>query len=421
MDQDGEDPPARERERRPHLRMILGGGGLPSDRPEPVAITRSSFSAEGRARVLRAMRMLGAERAFLFVWDEQEFSLSEACACDETGGEPADRNVMWSLLDRITSQRAPVVMAGTDDQASDALMSGVTAPLRMAIAVPLLIESTLKGVVCFDKRIHKGQFVGSDVQAASSILERLSLRAEDLPALSSGVGIDTSDVASTQELVTRVRDLLGPDLNRTPEHALGAKLSAASEREVCFWHLQEQRDGGTRIALCRLDNQEAPGDVLMKRLLTCVRTFSLMEDAGGSDLLHALAFELERQDKELGYELHVTALELSADGAHSVWQAGNGLLYGLPQQGAVRSLVEATRPLSRGVRTLGNGPLELAVNERMLCVHGSESRAASEAPLWLSKASADSLADLGAIWLARHGAHASFWSIEPEAHRPNAK
>src|SRR5690606_8265707 len=103
MSQDGKDPPTPEPGarggQRPALRVIMGGGDGVSPPSQPPLLTQSSISDDARARLVRVVRALGAERAFLFVWDEEEFTLSEACAIDPSGNVPEDRSVMWSLLD----------------------------------------------------------------------------------------------------------------------------------------------------------------------------------------------------------------------------------------------------------------------------------------------------------------------------------
>jgi hypothetical protein len=371
MSQDGKDPPTPEpgaRPKRPQLSVITGGGGTRSDLPEPPALARSSISQEGRDRVTRALRMLGGERAFLFVWDEREFTLSEACACDETGAEPRDRNVMWSLLDRITSQRTPLVMAGTDDQPSDALLSGVTAPLRMAIAVPLLLGETLKGVACFDKRIHKGQFVGADAQAAVLVLRELGLEAESLDWLRTGTGTPLRAATHVGPLLALLRDVVGGGNSVTPSLGLKLHVGAPLDDELCFWHASERPDGTTRLALYRLRNMGAPPDLLVSRLLTSSRSLSLHVEGSLEDHLHSLAFELERGQKE-PFELHVTALEVARGRPSvSVWHAGQGALFALSPGGTPRLLVAPTRPLARGERGLARETRDLAPGERVVCV-----------------------------------------------------
>ncbi len=225
---DGHDPPKvgglGTRQERPKLRVIVGGGAGRSEHPEPPPLLRSSVSQEGKDRMLRTLRLLGAERAFLFLWNEEQFTLSEACVCDESGGEPRDRNVMWSLLDRITSQRAPLVMAGTDDQPSDSLMSGITPPLRMAVAVPLVSAHDLKGVACFDKRIHRGQFGTSDARAALAVLEALGLSAAHIPALSEASG-ELPPLPTAPAIAARVLAEISPKPERAL--ALGVRVELA--------------------------------------------------------------------------------------------------------------------------------------------------------------------------------------------------
>lgn len=382
MGQDGHEPPKlghlpalRER---PKLSVILGGALIPKTTAEESVILRSSFSTEGRARLLRALRMLGAERAFLFVWDDQEFTLSEACACDETGAEPRDRNVMWSLLDRITSQRAPLVMAGTDDQPTDGMMSGVTPPLRMAIAVPLITGEDLRGVACFDKRIHKGQFVESDAHAAGAIMQALMLDAEHLKALCKDQQPALEPVAAPQIMRTMI-DALSPKTRNIRGLAIDASLAETSPSEAHFWECHELENGVVRIILGRLTGPVERADLLVTRVLAAFRAATLLKEAGLREQLHSMAFEIERVGRE-PYSLHTLVIDwCPRDGSCTLGKAGTGVVVERDARGnskvweseasafahLVRESVSTTVKLERGaslVCELGEAPESAAVS-----------------------------------------------------------
>jgi hypothetical protein len=375
MSQDGKDPPtlepsAKKKGDRPQFRLITGGAGKHEEPPEVPALVRSSLSQEGHDRLLRALRMLGAERAFLFVWDEQEFTLSEASACDETGAEPKDRSVMWSLLDRITSQRAPLVMAGTDDQPTDAMMSGITAPMRMAVAVPLLGRDVLLGVACFDKRIHKGQFVVSDAFAAALILSELGIDSKELPALQAGTAAARAHALKARDVLARLRDVLGPKCAQVAGMRASVHLAAPTDDALSFWHAQTHSDGTERYVLCRLSHGDVSPDVLVNRYLACVRTFSVMADGSMEDQLRSVAFELERASST-PFQLHITALELSPD-EHAVttWHAGSGSALAIAESGEARHLLTPLAPLERGSRDLARARHTLTRSEQLVCALG---------------------------------------------------
>ncbi len=369
MAQDGHDPPklghlTASRER-PKLSIILGGAMTPKAPPEESLMLRSSLSTEGRARLLRTLRMLGAERAFLFVWDDQEFSLSEACACDETGAEPRDRKVMWSLLDRITSQRAPLVMAGTDDQPTDAMMSGVTPPLRMAIAVPLISGDELRGVACFDKRIHKGQFVESDAKAAQAIMHALQLDAEHLKALANDRQPALEPVGAPQ--ITRaMTEALSPKIRQAPGLRIEAEVASPSAGEAHFWECHQLENGDLRFILGKLTSPVDHADLVVTRVLAAFRSATLLRDAGLREQLYSMGFEIERAGKE-PYELHTLAIDwCNRDGTCSVGRAGAGVV-SEQSDGRARKLWDHdTRPFSHGVRESESTRVTLASGSKLI-------------------------------------------------------
>jgi hypothetical protein len=419
MSQDGKDPPSLEpgakKGERPQLRVIVGGANQPSEPPEMHALARSALSPEGHARVLRALRMLGAERAFLFVWDDHEFTLNEACACDEHGKEPRDRSVMWSLLDRITSQRTPLVMAGTDDQPTDAMMSGITAPMRMAVAVPLIGHEILLGVTCFDKRIHKGQFVVSDAYAAALILNELGIDSKELPALQTGVASAKASVVQARDVLARLRDVLGPKTSQLAGMRAAVHLAAPSDDAFTHWHAQTHSDGTERYILCRVVQEGAPPDVMVNRYLSSVRTLSVMADGSMEDQLRSMIFELERAHSS-NFQLHVTAFELAPDEPGiTIWHAGTGSALALSPAGDARHLLSPTQPLGRGGRELARTRHTFARDEQLICALGSSPVDLRER---LGARDGSVLAARAATLYNQVGNHQSLWWFARDATAP---
>ncbi len=378
MPQDGHDPPQLGHVvivgSRPKLTVIMGGAAKPQPPPLPEpaeesVILRSSLSADGRARMLRTLRALGAERGFLFVWNDEQFTLNEACACDNTGGEPLDRKVMWSLLDRITSQRAPLVMAGTDDQPTDAMLSGVTPPLRMAIAVPLICGEQLRGVACFDKRIHKGQFVDDDAKAAHAIMRALQLDVEHLNGLADEQQPALVPVHAPQ-LADALNAALSPSTGLVHGLHIEAHLAPASEGEAHFWTRHELETGSVRMVLGRLTNPVEHAELLVTRMLSARRAADLLRDQGIREQLHAMAFETERTGKE-PYALHIIAIEWCAwNGTCTISRAGCGVVREHAEQGTRQLDFEAAAPFSHGVREYVTTSVDLAKGSSLSCELG---------------------------------------------------
>ncbi len=370
MGQDGQEPPKlghlpalRER---PKLSVIVGGGLIPKAPPEESVILRSSFSTEGRARLLRVLRMLGAERAFLFVWDDQEFTLSEACACDDTGAEPRDRKVMWSLLDRITSQRAPLVMTGTDEQPTDAMMSGVTPPLRMAIAVPLIFGEELRGVACFDKRIHKGQFVESDANAAGAIMRVLQLDAAHLKGLSKDELPALAEVSAPQ-IAQAMIEALSPSTREVQGLRIEATLAAPTAGEAHFWECHELENGVVRLILGKLTSPTEQADLVVTRVLAAFRSATLLKEAGLREQLHSMAFEIERSGSA-PYTLHTLAIDwCRRDGTCTLGRAGTGIVSERAADGTTKLWEEEAPAFTQGVRESASSTVKLAPGASLLC------------------------------------------------------
>lgn len=377
MSQDGKDPPTPEPGarggQRPALRVIMGGGDGVSPPSQPPLLTQSSISDDARARLVRVVRALGAERAFLFVWDEEEFTLSEACAIDPSGNVPEDRSVMWSLLDGVTSKRVPIALTGTDDQPREALMSGVTAPMRMGIAAPLTAQGQLKGVACFDKRIHKGIYAETDAQAVAGLLSALNIDAMHLSAMRRGAPLP--EACTTVELAQAVRDALSCDAV-----AQSAQLAPPCVDELTFATGGASADGTKRHVLFRLVMHEAKDDLLVHHFLACMRSFAFPAEGSVPDLLEGLTFELGRT-KQAPFELHVTALEHRPDApTWRSWHAGTGALLIVHRDGSVDVTPAQHAPLTREQRKVL--PLEHASvpDAKFICVHGARATAHGALP-----------------------------------------
>jgi hypothetical protein len=411
MAQDGQEPPhLGDAERapvgqpaRPKLSIIHGGGAGPRPLEGAGLLARTEISAEGRARLFRAQKLLGAERSFLFVWNDTDFALSEAAVCGESGGEPVDPSVMWSLLDRITSQRTALVMAGTNEQPADAMMSGVTPPLRMAIGVPIIGGEELLGVACFDKRIHRGQFVESDVRAARTIVQALGFTADGLQPLLHGKS-SPGRQPTAPEISASLHDSMCPFDADAGGLRVQARLATPRLTEASFWHRQLLPNGSARLILCRLVNGPAASDLLVARSLACYRAMTLLADTGAHEQLCALPLEIERLSNE-PYTLHAMTAHFAPDGSCTVWNAGNAQVTRIEAQGGIHEVVARTKPFSPGVRETANADATLRSTAQLLCTHGAEDQAPSAALAWLRGEPVNSPKSAGAsVWLI--GEHA---------------
>lgn len=127
-----------------------------------------------RVALDQTLTILGAERALLFLAEPGE-SWHPALGRDsgkqdltELGGYSS------TLLDRVTAERAAIVMTGTDEGAALGSRSVVAYGLRSIMAAPLEIDGRLLGAIYLDSRIAKGVFTHDDVDILLAIAHQVA-------------------------------------------------------------------------------------------------------------------------------------------------------------------------------------------------------------------------------------------------------
>jgi diguanylate cyclase (GGDEF)-like protein len=145
------------------------------------------------------IRILGAERAYLFLVDEGGDELVPAGGRDAEGndlGEPTGHSS--TLVERVRATREPLVVTGPEDGDARGAQSIVLHGLRSIMVAPLLRDERLAGVVYLDSRVAKGIFTADDVGVLVAITSHVV------------VALETARAAQLEAAITRAnqqRDL----------------------------------------------------------------------------------------------------------------------------------------------------------------------------------------------------------------------
>jgi adenylate cyclase len=115
-----------------------------------------------------------AERAGLFLWDEETARLVPKRARARAGTEPGTMLASESLVRRAFAEKVTVHL---DPQASPSA-SASRLQLRSAVAVPLLDESKAVGVIYADSSLHKGAFDAFEVSLLSALANHAAIALE---------------------------------------------------------------------------------------------------------------------------------------------------------------------------------------------------------------------------------------------------
>lgn len=157
------------------------------------------------------VRILGGERAFLFLLDEDGKTLNLQAGRDAAGQEISHRDdYSRTVLNQVCRTRKPLVVNRTDQGEISAADSIVFHDLRSILAAPLLMRQNFIGVVYLDSRLAKGLFTEDDVEILLAIANHIAIALETSKAAQLKVEIEAERVQ--RRLAEQLR-LVGGALN----------------------------------------------------------------------------------------------------------------------------------------------------------------------------------------------------------------
>jgi diguanylate cyclase (GGDEF)-like protein len=193
------------------------------------------FDPHQLARVAldETIRVFGAERAFLFLIDEERNRLVPHIGRDDAGQDiDAFTGYGATLVERVRDGADALVVTGDEDSWSVPSESAVVHGLRSIMVAPLRLKDRLLGVVYLDSRVARGIFTDDDVDVLVAITNHVAVSLETARAAQLEVAVRAArqqrDLAETlRSAMSEISSTLDPDevLDRllTAAHrALGA-------------------------------------------------------------------------------------------------------------------------------------------------------------------------------------------------------
>jgi diguanylate cyclase (GGDEF)-like protein len=178
------------------------------------------------------LKILGAERAFLFLADDEgqvsffagrnsdQIDLAEAVGYATTAVEQA----------RV--DRQALVVTGSDEGALIGSESAVVHGLRSILVAPLVLEGRLIGVVYLDSRLAKGMFTTSDVDILVAIATQVAVSLET--ARSAQLEVLVHSEREQRTLVETLRDVMADMTTTLDPGEVLERLLAGLSRAVHF-------------------------------------------------------------------------------------------------------------------------------------------------------------------------------------------
>ena len=145
------------------------------------------------------VRLLGAERAILFLVDPGTQVLAPSVGRDAAGQDLAElAGYSATVVDRVRHSREPLVVAGTEEGEALGAHSVVLYGLRSILVAPLQLDERLLGVVYLDSRVAKGVFTADDADLLTAVTHHIAVALETARAAQLEVAVSAA---------TRQRDL----------------------------------------------------------------------------------------------------------------------------------------------------------------------------------------------------------------------
>ena len=163
-------------------------------------------------------RLLGAERALLFLMDADTQVLAPHVGRDAAGRDLAElTGYSGTVVDRVRHRREPFVVTGTEEGAALGARSIVQYGLRSILAAPIELDDRLLGVVYVDSRVAKGVFTVDDADVLTAITHHIAVGLETARAAQLEVAVAAAnrqrDIAETlRRAMARLTGTLDPEL-----------------------------------------------------------------------------------------------------------------------------------------------------------------------------------------------------------------
>ncbi|MEV6595827.1 diguanylate cyclase [Actinoplanes sp. NPDC051346] len=171
-----------------------------------------------RVALDETVRLLGAERALLFLVDADSGVLAPYVGRDAGGQDLAElAGYSTTVVDRVRHSREPLVVTGTEEGAALGADSVVQFGLRSILVAPLELDDRLLGVVYLDSRVAKGVFTVDDVDVLTAVTHHIAVGLETARAAQLEVAVAAAnrqrDLAETlRRAMARLSGTLDPEL-----------------------------------------------------------------------------------------------------------------------------------------------------------------------------------------------------------------
>lgn len=310
---------------------------------------------QARAALDEVVRLLGAERAFLFLCEPETGELKLQAGRDANKKNLKEaKGYATTVVTQVKESLKPIVITGTEEGALLGSQSAVAHELRSIIAAPLMLREKLIGVVYLDNRLVKGLFKQDDVEILLAISNHIAVAVET--ARTARLEVERKSLEKEMEVTAAVQTLFLPK-SQFLEHANVKVAGFYRPAEKCggdWWWYDNAAAQSVSILVGDVTGHGAASAMVTAVVATGYRVMQrIAADRPLPDRLRELNSEL--LDICRGeYRMTLAAVQIGANtGKIEYWSAGAPPLFLLQADGEVIAMSCAGTPLGSEAFQLG--------------------------------------------------------------------
>jgi diguanylate cyclase (GGDEF)-like protein len=181
-----------------------------------------------RVALDETLRILGADRAFLFLVDDESGTLLPQLGRDAAGSDlDTLTEYATSLVERVRTSEEPLVVTGDENGHIVGSESAAALGLLSIMVAPVRLKGELRGVVYLDSRLAKGIFTGDDVDILVAIVNQIAVSLETARAAQLDAAVRAAEQQrDLAEMLRSAMSTLGETLD--PDEVLRILLATAA-------------------------------------------------------------------------------------------------------------------------------------------------------------------------------------------------
>ena len=175
-----------------------------------VSLSTGSIDSQIQAALDELIRVLGAERGFLFSFDEKTNELSVLAARTSEKQDISNlQGYSKTVINKIVNTKAPLILTDSEEGEFLGSESVVAQNLRSIMAAPLIKREKLIGIAYIDSSLVKGLFEKNDLDIFYAIANHISMALETSRAIR--IEADKELFEKDLELTATVQSLFMPE------------------------------------------------------------------------------------------------------------------------------------------------------------------------------------------------------------------